>query len=414
MAIETQKPQGQDQGPFTPPGPPPIVFEDFSGGLNNDGNRAGIKDNEEWWCDGFFPIAPNYLRTIPDVGPPLYDPNTGGGGGGGGLPPRPWLWVTGQSCEVLAFAFTARNDDAPIINIQGDATNLTGPQGNDFSVSYAVAIGPDKRIYVIGGYNTVDTSTWINNLNVFAPTANGNVPPVQIISGDMTDLFNSEQQMGICVDDDNNCYVGSYNDLDRWPNGANGNVAPTILVALDISEYFRSLFFDSSTQLIWGVTTTAGFSTGLGIRSYNLSGVLQTHITGASTGLTNIIPTQIFLDSSGNIYIASASEVTFDDQVYVWNAGANGNVAPDRSFTQTLWVSTPTAYQGIALDGNGNAYMSATTGEDSGLPGSNNRTVQVVPASSSGTVAATGVMTNVALRQMDDTAGTTPVQMAIG
>ncbi len=42
----------------------PQAFQDYSGGLNTRVSRASIKDNELAWCDGFYPMAPNCLRTL--------------------------------------------------------------------------------------------------------------------------------------------------------------------------------------------------------------------------------------------------------------------------------------------------------------------------------------------------------------
>jgi hypothetical protein len=60
----------QDQSLF-PPDTNPVVFEQFST-LNTKPTRNGIKDEEMYWCDGWMPIGPRNLRTLPDVGAALY------------------------------------------------------------------------------------------------------------------------------------------------------------------------------------------------------------------------------------------------------------------------------------------------------------------------------------------------------
>ena len=58
------------QNPFYP-GQTPIVFDGFSG-LNTNSSRPGIEDQEMSWCDGFFPVGKDQLRTMPGVGPAIY------------------------------------------------------------------------------------------------------------------------------------------------------------------------------------------------------------------------------------------------------------------------------------------------------------------------------------------------------
>lgn len=75
--MESTPAKGQEQGPWVPPGPPPIIFEGFST-LNTNSTRIGIKDDECWWLDGFMPIGPNYARTMPGVGPSIFSAPVGG------------------------------------------------------------------------------------------------------------------------------------------------------------------------------------------------------------------------------------------------------------------------------------------------------------------------------------------------
>lgn len=49
----------------------PLIFQGFST-LNTNASRPAIKDDEMFWCDGFMPVGASYLRTLPDVGTPIY------------------------------------------------------------------------------------------------------------------------------------------------------------------------------------------------------------------------------------------------------------------------------------------------------------------------------------------------------
>jgi hypothetical protein len=70
--TDAPQPADQNQGPYGgPPGPEPLVFDTFLG-INTQPSRPGIDDKEMYWCDGFFPLGKNNLRTLPGVGPKLY------------------------------------------------------------------------------------------------------------------------------------------------------------------------------------------------------------------------------------------------------------------------------------------------------------------------------------------------------
>lgn len=67
------KPQAQpEQGnPYLPPGPEPLIFEEFES-INTSSTRTGITDKQMWWCSGFYPYGPRDLRTLPGIGPILW------------------------------------------------------------------------------------------------------------------------------------------------------------------------------------------------------------------------------------------------------------------------------------------------------------------------------------------------------
>jgi hypothetical protein len=63
--------------PYTPALPQPQIMENF-GGVNTSTTRAGVPDQMCYWIDGFMPVAPRNLRTLPGVGPELVGPFSGG------------------------------------------------------------------------------------------------------------------------------------------------------------------------------------------------------------------------------------------------------------------------------------------------------------------------------------------------
>lgn len=69
--FNVQPPKQPDRHPYIPPGPPePLLFEQFEG-MNTSTTRPGVDDRQAYWLDGFMPIGPRYLRTLPDVGEPI-------------------------------------------------------------------------------------------------------------------------------------------------------------------------------------------------------------------------------------------------------------------------------------------------------------------------------------------------------
>jgi len=71
--AQAPAPDTEKTNPYMPPGPQPLVFEDFMGGLNTDASRPAVADNQMAWCDGWFPHGKSSLRTLPDLGDPIYD-----------------------------------------------------------------------------------------------------------------------------------------------------------------------------------------------------------------------------------------------------------------------------------------------------------------------------------------------------
>jgi len=71
---KAEEPQGN---PFTPPLPAPQIMEKFSG-INTSTTRAGVPDEMCYWIDGFMPVAPRNLRTLPGGGTQLRAAFSGG------------------------------------------------------------------------------------------------------------------------------------------------------------------------------------------------------------------------------------------------------------------------------------------------------------------------------------------------
>jgi len=75
--IPNPKPPALPANPYQPPLPDPQIMEVF-GGINTSTTRAGVPDTQCYWIDGFMPIAPRNLRTLPGAGPQLRGAFSGG------------------------------------------------------------------------------------------------------------------------------------------------------------------------------------------------------------------------------------------------------------------------------------------------------------------------------------------------
>ena len=69
--------ESQQSNGLLPTGVDLITWEGFTG-LNTNASRVGIKDTELFICDGFFPLGPNWLRTLPGSGTAIWNSTTGG------------------------------------------------------------------------------------------------------------------------------------------------------------------------------------------------------------------------------------------------------------------------------------------------------------------------------------------------
>lgn len=73
MAIQPSPPAELQANPYMPPGPPPLVMEQFAG-INTATLRPGVPEEQCCWIDGFMPLAPRNLRTLYGFGTSIYTP----------------------------------------------------------------------------------------------------------------------------------------------------------------------------------------------------------------------------------------------------------------------------------------------------------------------------------------------------
>jgi len=126
---------------------------------------------------------------------------------------------------VTVYAAGATGNAAPIQTIAGAQTHLSGPTG--------IAVDGSDRIYVANtgpGSNSGD-----GKVTVFAAGANGNVAPIEVISGRKTKLFDP---YGLARDASGNIYVANIRsianaddgNLEDFSAGSSGNVSPLVRI----------------------------------------------------------------------------------------------------------------------------------------------------------------------------------------
>jgi hypothetical protein len=169
--------------------------------------------------------------------------------------PSTQLWVVGSSCELMRWPLTATGNDAPAINLQGTATTLTGPEGSDDSFTYAVDFDSAGNQYALNFALLADAG-FLYSIPIFAPNATGDVAPILNIQGSATQLNASFGPVevfvgGICLDDSSNIFAGARTTILKFPAGSDGNATGTVFLSDVGLDQISSLYFDSARQWIW-------------------------------------------------------------------------------------------------------------------------------------------------------------------
>jgi hypothetical protein len=270
------------------------------------------------------------------------------------------IYVTNVTANsVTAYAKGANGDVPPIQTISGSSTGLKVPQG--------IALDAGRNIYVVN-------HTGLGSVTVYGAGANGNVAPLQTIGGSKTGMNGPE---GIALDASLNIYVANsfggvsgLGSVTVYATGANGNVTPirTISGSNTGLNFPEGVALDASGNVY--VTTFVGGPSGLGsINVYaaaangNVAPVRT--ITGSNTRLHG--PVGIALGGGRGIYVANYDSPNrpAPGSVTVYAAAANGNVVPVRTISGSntgLFGSL-----GIARNARGNIHVANQNGATSRL-----------------------------------------------
>lgn len=223
------------------------------------------------------------------------------------------IWVgnytSGSNGTLTEYAMNASGNVAPIATLGGTTTTLEGPGG--------IYVDASGTIYV-ADYRS-------GTLDVFAAGATGDVAPIRQITG-------LDDPSGVWLDSSGNIWVGSpySEEIFEFANNASGAATPLATITSSSLAEVMGVYIDKNEN-VWAANCNGGvveFAHGV-----TGSGVTPTvDIAGSNTGFS--CPNGVVVDSSGNIYVADYGAPA----VYVFSAGANGNVAP----TQTIPANATT------------------------------------------------------------------------
>ncbi|MHA2675304.1 MAG: InlB B-repeat-containing protein [bacterium JZ-2024 1] len=266
------------------------------------------------------------------------------------------LFVSDATGKLLAFdnPYTANGDVAPLQNISGVNTQLSNPRGIYYDAGA-------NRMYVanFGG----------NSILVFDnfTALNGNVAPNRVISGPGTGL-NGPYRLALDTANDR-LYVADYsgNSVVVFNNAssANGNVTParTISGAATLLEGPTGISVDTTRNLlIVTCDAAAGGRTLFWDNASTVNGNVPPNrkIEGSNANY-NVPVDHYYATTANHLYIGNFFG-SFDSDVTVFHnaSTANGNIAPDRTID-----TNPFAFAlGVFVDVNQNMlFLGMSSGQ---------------------------------------------------
>lgn len=165
----------QQENPYGPPGPQPLVFEGFAG-LNTQPSRPGIGDDQCSILDGWMPIGKNNARTIPGLSPARYAP-------GGG---KTIIWCGFGNISTNPYAIIALSDGS-LVSLRTDtlATSTIAAAGFINPVIGLIGLSQWGAQYILL-INSFGYLIWDGTILYFGNSASNNgslAPGVTVTNG---------------------------------------------------------------------------------------------------------------------------------------------------------------------------------------------------------------------------------------
>jgi hypothetical protein len=182
---------------------------------------------------------------------------------------------------------------------------------------------------------------------VYSSTASGAATPTRLISGSLTQLGLPNIPTGIAADSSGNIYVASVplfagtTEVEVFSPTATGNVSPSrVITNPNGSALGEAIDTNGNIYLSLEVVTTP-YASSIVEYAPGASGAAtpMRTISGTATGLT--AAEGLSVDGAGNIFVHSQPLTSsgYVDTLDEFGASATGNAAPISSFTSTSWTN---------------------------------------------------------------------------
>jgi hypothetical protein len=261
------------------------------------------------------------------------------------------LYVANVNSSVInQFAPAGNGNPLPALTLTGQVTALFAPN--------AIAIDTAGNAYVT---NLATGPGGTGSITIYAPGVSGNAAPSATISGIATLLA---EPQGVAVDGAGNIYVANLSNMvTEYALGSNGNATPTATIsgADTLLSGPAGIALDSRGKIY--VANLIGGASAAGSINIYASGrsgdaAPTAFITGPATSLS--APEALAIDGAGSIYVANLAGGTSNlGSITVYASGSTGNATPS-----AIIAGADTGLigpQGIALDSNGNIYVSTSS-----------------------------------------------------
>jgi hypothetical protein len=188
---------------------------------------------------------------------------------------------------------------------------------------------------------------------IFPANANGDAPPAAEIAGSKTHLGHPG---GIAVDAQHNVYVANLRSVGVYAPGTYGNAPPARMIAGAHTSllYPSEIAVDASGEIYVSQFRRHGHAQNVVVFAAGANGDVAPIRTIAGSRTKLYGPLGVAVDGSGNVYVGDDIDCC-SGYITVYAAGAHGNVAPICTIggkaTQLL------APSGVAVDGLGNLYV---------------------------------------------------------
>ena len=244
-------------------------------------------------------------------------------------------YASEPTSRVLVFANGAMNESEPIRVITGPriaSSNLVGS-----------AVDSKGNVYVVAQTGGGDAGPVEGAVVVFGPSSDS--VPVRVIQGPATQLVYPNQ---IAIDRNDNLYVGSDGvPVVEFAPGADGNATPTAQLGVGACGGTEGLAVDATGRVYLDCVPSSNTpdpqlpSGADGILVFSDTGTVERTINGPASAAYELLT--LAVDRAGRIFAGDYYGPDGGTGVYVYGAGASGDVAPEATLTTVSGLAVAVA-----------------------------------------------------------------------